>query len=77
MTQKTIQQRIAETHNRLAHLKNQERRQRTHKLIVFASQFYDAIGDWQRLDDATRTILREQIITTIRATAQAGAPAPK
>lgn len=72
MTQKTIEQRIAETQNRLSHLKNQERRQRTHRLIVFASQFAEAINDWQRLDNATRVALRGQIIAVIRAKADEG-----
>lgn len=77
MTQKTIEQRIADTQNRLANLKATERRQRTHRLIVFGSQFAEAIADWQRLDNATRVALREQIIVAIRAKAREGAIAPK
>lgn len=69
MTQKSIEQRIADTQNRLLRLKSKERRQRTHKLIVFGSQFADVISDWQKLDDATRVALRAKIIEAIRAKA--------
>ena len=77
MTPKTIEQRIADTQSRLANLKAKERRQRTHRLIVFGSQFAEVIGDWQRLDNATRVALRGLIISAIKAKAKEGAIAPK